>query len=1000
MNKRTSQKLSKQPVAKKNMARRQNSLPVKGNKSKVTSNLRINLDNLRISDFSRRLSPRTQLKLLPPTSPRSSFKLLGANSPRNNEEFFTLLSTNNNNSQNQKENNTNTNTSNSKINTNTYNNTNTNTNSNIVNQKYTNKKENKANNQEKPNKQGKTNNQSKPNNQSKTNNYEKKNSQGTEKDQKIPTESPRVYDLVVNEQRSNSAPPSPSFILSPRSKENQTQLPPFFTPRFDLIEQDKKPMQTLSPRLGRDFNFNTKTYVSGTVSARISGTYNGIERGFGLEDNSLKEKKLESIWNKPSTNTKKKKTLKKKKIKHNSNKNKKKKSPKLSKVKNPKKSPTRKKNLKEKKSKSDPQINKLSKNYQNNGFQLNFDSIWHQEKNQQLKDQVFNSNFSNHQEQNSKENNPKEENKTEKFNNYDQTQKKNNNDQENHQKKKLIKVNQVSPLDLQTNQTYFEQKYKKPTSNNHQNQQNSTREINRSNNNVMSKYNYQPNYYHQMRNQQQTKNQNQQQQQLEFQFQNNYQNQEEVLGYSNYPINRNITHQNYQEMNHYYNYPNNNYQVDEMYYVQQNTNQQYIQYQYNQSNNYINNNNQRYQNSLNQNKSYNYYHQQQQQQKQQQQQQQNRRKKQQQKQQNQKKQNQNHKKQSKEIKLTLLHNENSSLLDQFREDPEKFQDFQLSQLYDHILEFSGDQLGSRYIQLRFQTASEEEKEKLFTIIYTNVDYLVRNIFGNYVIQKCLEDGLTNQILILTNLIKESVIKFSLDTYACRVIQKAFQVFGEEDKEFLVDKIGEKALVLVKDQNGNHVIQKCIECLPDKLRSKLVVHIIDYVVPLSTHGFGCRTIQRLLRHYRGQYFETIVQKLLASIKSFIMNQYGNYVVQHLLEFVNEDEQKIPIFNLVNARFIEFSTHKFASNVVEKCLIFGTSKEHKSIVNILKLNNGEILNRIMRDKFGNYVIQRLIEKCDYLIIQPILNILLSKIDDLKSFQYGKHILKKIKLRGYFK
>lgn len=49
------------------------------------------------------------------------------------------------------------------------------------------------------------------------------------------------------------------------------------------------------------------------------------------------------------------------------------------------------------------------------------------------------------------------------------------------------------------------------------------------------------------------------------------------------------------------------------------------------------------------------------------------------------------------------------------------------------------------------------------------------------------------------------------------------------------------------QNANHVIQKVIEAVP----TQRVIHIIDNfltcIVPLSTHPFGCRVIQRMLEH---------------------------------------------------------------------------------------------------------------------------------------------------------
>lgn len=47
---------------------------------------------------------------------------------------------------------------------------------------------------------------------------------------------------------------------------------------------------------------------------------------------------------------------------------------------------------------------------------------------------------------------------------------------------------------------------------------------------------------------------------------------------------------------------------------------------------------------------------------------------------------------------------------------------------------------------------------------------------------------------------------------------------------------------VRDQNGNHVVQKCIECIPEDAIQFIVSTFYDQVVTLSTHPYGCRVIQ--------------------------------------------------------------------------------------------------------------------------------------------------------------
>ncbi|KAJ3427202.1 mateRNAl protein pumilio [Anaeramoeba flamelloides] len=376
-------------------------------------------------------------------------------------------------------------------------------------------------------------------------------------------------------------------------------------------------------------------------------------------------------------------------------------------------------------------------------------------------------------------------------------------------------------------------------------------------------------------------------------------------------------------------------------------------------------------------------------------------------------QNQNHK-QNLNLKLNQDHiefpNQNKnkkligyesypSLLEQFRENPEAFNSVPLSELFNELIVFCTDQLGARFIQLKLDNSSANEKIAFWSIISTKVEYLIKNVFGNYVIQKYLEVGLPEHIEEIIKSIKGRVYHLSRDIYSCRVVQKAFEVAKYEDKVDMVNEIYEKSILLVKDQNGNHVIQKCLQCLTDELRSKIVLNLVDHIVQLSFHGFGCRVIQQLLKYYRGEYFDNIVDKLLRSVPNLIMNQSGNYVVQNLLEFCTKSEQKIPIFQMVNYRFIELSTHKFASNVVEKCIIFGTPEEHTIITNLLSANNFKFLKILLNDRFGNYVVQRLIGTFNKYQKNHVLNYLLNCYNEWKNFAYGKHILKKLNSVGFY-
>jgi pumilio RNA-binding family len=59
---------------------------------------------------------------------------------------------------------------------------------------------------------------------------------------------------------------------------------------------------------------------------------------------------------------------------------------------------------------------------------------------------------------------------------------------------------------------------------------------------------------------------------------------------------------------------------------------------------------------------------------------------------------------------------------------------------------------------------------------------------------------------------------------------------------MVQELDGNIMRCVRDQNGNHVIQKCIECVPEDAIDFIISTFFDQVVTLSTHPYGCRVIQ--------------------------------------------------------------------------------------------------------------------------------------------------------------
>lgn len=72
-------------------------------------------------------------------------------------------------------------------------------------------------------------------------------------------------------------------------------------------------------------------------------------------------------------------------------------------------------------------------------------------------------------------------------------------------------------------------------------------------------------------------------------------------------------------------------------------------------------------------------------------------------------------------------------------------------------------------------------------------------------------------------------------YGCRVIQKALESISGEQQVEIVRELDGHVLKCVKDQNGNHVVQKCIECV-DPHALQFIINAFQGQVGSSTVSF--------------------------------------------------------------------------------------------------------------------------------------------------------------------
>ncbi|KAJ0425344.1 armadillo-type protein [Aspergillus carlsbadensis] len=280
--------------------------------------------------------------------------------------------------------------------------------------------------------------------------------------------------------------------------------------------------------------------------------------------------------------------------------------------------------------------------------------------------------------------------------------------------------------------------------------------------------------------------------------------------------------------------------------------------------------------------------------------------------------------------------------------------------FGHICELSGDQVGSRALQVKLETANSDEKEQVFQEVLPNCMQLSQDIFGNYVVQKLFEHGNQAQKKLLVQRMKGHILSLSMAPYGCRVIQRALEHVLVDQQAWMVKELQERVLDCVQSNNGNHVIQKAIERVPTQYTKFIVNAFLGSVGMQAIHSYGCRVIQRMLEYCDEPDRRSLLAELHACTDKLIDNQFGNYVVQHVIQH-GEEEDRSRMIEVVKKKVVSYSKHKFASNVVEKSLDYGNETQRREIIGqlIAEAQDGEpVLRELIGDQYGNYVIQTIL------------------------------------------
>ena len=345
-----------------------------------------------------------------------------------------------------------------------------------------------------------------------------------------------------------------------------------------------------------------------------------------------------------------------------------------------------------------------------------------------------------------------------------------------------------------------------------------------------------------------------------------------------------------------------------------------------------------------------------------------------------------------------------------REEPNRFAGLRLEDLQGDMAALCKDQHGCRFLQKKLEEGVPEHRDMIFTEIYPHFGDLMIDSFGNYLSQKLLEHSTDEQRDALLESISGELVSISLNMHGTRAVQKMIDYLSTQRQvQSLIMALNLNVVTLIKDLNGNHVIQKCLNTLPPEDNQFIYNAVAANCIEVATHRHGCCVLQRCIDHASESQRIQLVTEITYNSLTLVLDPFGNYVVQYgekkstlhsnldylLMNYLivldlNDSRFISAIVNQFRNNVCALSAQKLSSNVVEKCVRVADLEGRKSLIS--ELIDRSRLERMLRDSFANYVVQTALDYAEpgqraelVAIIRPVLPM-------IRNTPYGKRIQSK--------
>lgn len=181
------------------------------------------------------------------------------------------------------------------------------------------------------------------------------------------------------------------------------------------------------------------------------------------------------------------------------------------------------------------------------------------------------------------------------------------------------------------------------------------------------------------------------------------------------------------------------------------------------------------------------------------------------------------------------------------DDSARFAGATLDDFRGQLYELCKDQNGCRFLQKKLEEPDDEQHlQMILDEVQPYFVELMTEPFGNYLCQKLIEHCDDNQRNVLVDTVAPDILRISLNMHGTRAVQRLIEFISTPHQIYtIIAALHPNVVTLIKDLNGNHVIQKCLHRLSVEHKQFVYDAVSEHCIQVGTHRHGCCVLQRCI-----------------------------------------------------------------------------------------------------------------------------------------------------------